>query len=369
MNDRKALLILNMIRGMGGATLKKCMEQNLTPSQLLSADRSKLETIKGLNKKVIKNIISSRSDLSFAEKEIQLIKNHQIHIVTIIDDDYPAYLKEISSPPIILYLKGNRNVLNKRKIGVVGSRKCSSYGVKNTRKLCASLGAYQDICIVSGLAMGIDTAAHQGTLDANGSTIAVLGNGLAHLYPPQNKELADNIINKGGALISEFPLDTSPKKENFPKRNRIISGLSECIVVTEAASRSGALITANMALDQGRCVCSMPGKIDSLTSTGTNELIRDGAKIVTSHADILEEMMINVSRKDAEPYAEDKKIDVLGLSADEQKIIDALDDEPMHVDIICDKTSLPVSKLPALLLPLEIKKVIKSFPGNKYALV
>lgn len=358
-----------MINGIGGATLLKCLAQNITPSELLLADKQKLENLKCLNKKVVANILTSRLDFLEAEKEIQQVKQQNIHIVTIIDEDYPPYLKEISSPPIVLYLKGNRDVLKKRKIGVVGSRRCSTYGLTNTRKLCASLAAYEDVCIVSGLAKGIDTAAHLGTLDSNGTTIAVLGNGLNHCYPTENKELAEKIIAQGGALISEFALDVSPKKENFPKRNRIISGLSECLVVTEAASRSGALITANMALDQGRCVCSMPGKIDSFTSAGTNELLRDGAKIVTSPADILEEMMITSSKKDTDRYEPKAKQAIPGLTADEQKIIAILDDDPIHTDVISQKTAIAVSKLPALLLPLEIKKVIKSFPGNKYALI
>jgi DNA processing protein len=212
---------------------------------------------------------------------------NNIDIISIEDKEYPSNLREIYNPPICLYIKGNKNCLNGLNISIVGCRECSKYGENVAKRLSYDL-ALKNINIVSGLARGIDTFAHIGAIYGNSCTIAVLGNGLDTIYPKENTALASKIINKNGAIISEFPLWTKPEKMNFPARNRIISGLSKGVVVVEAQRKSGTLITVDFALEQGRDVFVVPGNITSEKSFGTNDLIKQGAQIITSSQDILE---------------------------------------------------------------------------------
>lgn len=213
---------------------------------------------------------------------------YNIHLVTIKDREYPESLKNIYDPPIALYVLGDKNILNKFSIAIIGCRECSEYG-KNIARYFAYNIAKNDAVIISGLAKGIDSEAHIGTLKADGKTIAVLGNGLDRIYPKENIELAREIIKMGGALITEYPLRTSPQRKNFPERNRIVSGMSKGILVVEAKEKSGTLITVDFALEQGRDVFAIPGNLNSPNSVGTNELIKQGAKIVTNYTDILDE--------------------------------------------------------------------------------
>lgn len=217
-----------------------------------------------------------------------LSKENKTRTLSLLDKDYPANLKYIYDPPSILYIKGNILPEDTIAVAVVGSRRATYYGLKNAENLGFQLAA-GGITIISGLARGVDSAAHRGALKARGRTIAVLGSGLNKIYPRENEELVEEIA-QNGAVISEFALDTPPLRQNFPRRNRIISGLSLGVVVVEAAKRSGALITANFALEQGREVFALPGKIDSFTSKGTHDLIKQGAKLVESIEDIIEEL-------------------------------------------------------------------------------
>jgi len=207
-------------------------------------------------------------------------KNH-IDIISIQDEEYPKLLKEIYDPPICLYIKGNKEVLNNNSIAIIGCREASNYGLSVANRFAYNLSK-QNINIISGLARGIDSEAHLGAVKANQKTIAVLGNGLDSIYPKENIKLVQNILNSGGAIISEYPLGTKPKKENFPARNRIISGMSKGVLVVEAKEKSGTLITVDFALEQGRDVFVIPGNVDSKNSVGTNDLIKQGAKLVTS---------------------------------------------------------------------------------------
>jgi len=207
-------------------------------------------------------------------------KNH-IDIISIQDEEYPKLLKEIYDPPICLYIKGNKEVLNNNSIAIIGCREASNYGLSVANRFAYNLSK-QNINIISGLARGIDSEAHLGAVKANQKTIAVLGNGLDSIYPKENIKLVQNILNSGGAIISEYPLGTKPKKENFPARNRIISGMSKGVLVVEAKEKSGTLITVDFALEQGRDVFVIPGNINSINSVGTNDLIKQGAKLVTS---------------------------------------------------------------------------------------
>ena len=295
-NDKIKLILLNMVEGLGIIKLKALLEEFKTPENILKAHLNDLVKVEGISKNIAENITSCESAYNI-DKELELIKSHNVEVLTIFDEGYPEILKEIYDPPIVLYVKGTLQEKNDLSLGVVGSRKCSQYGIKSTKELVASLKDY-DITIVSGLARGIDSAAHRAAIDNKLSTIAVLGSGLNCMYPPENSKLADQVA-KHGAVISEFPMRTKPLKHNFPRRNRIISGLSKGVVVIEAAERSGALITVDFALEQGRDVFAMPGPVDSESSYGTNRLIKQGAKLIDSAEDILSELGLeNIDKED-----------------------------------------------------------------------
>ena len=286
-NNRIKLILLNMVEGIGSIRLKALLEEFKTPESIIKARFSDLVKVKGISRNIAENITSCESTYNI-DKELELIKAQGVKVLTIFDKSYPKILKEIYDPPIVLYVKGTLSDKDDLSLGVVGSRKCSQYGIRATRELVASLKDYE-IIIVSGLARGIDFVAHKAALENKLRTIAVLGSGLSCMYPPENAKLA-NDITLSGAVISEFPFETKPLKQNFPRRNRIISGLSKGVVVIEAAQRSGALITVDFALEQGRDVFAMPGPVDSESSYGTNRLIKQGAKLIDSAKDILPEL-------------------------------------------------------------------------------
>lgn len=215
------------------------------------------------------------------------MQKNNISIISIEDKEYPQLLKEIYDPPICLYVKGNKQILNNQALAIIGCREASSYGLKVAQEFAFNISK-QNINIISGLARGIDSASHLGAVKANQKTVAILGNGLDTIYPKENIKLAQNILNSGGAIISEYPLGTEPKKENFPARNRIISGMSKGVLVVEAKEKSGTLITVDFALEQGRDVFVVPGNINSINSVGTNDLIKQGAKLVTNWEECIE---------------------------------------------------------------------------------
>lgn len=286
--DNKIYYIaLNMVSGIGPVLVKKLKERFFSAKGIFEASVLSLSKVPGMNERIaadLKGILSS----SVLKKELKEIKQENVRILCQEDILYPKLLKEIYDPPIVLYLKGELSLLEKATVAVVGCRRASFNGLQIAERLSQELSR-RGICIVSGLARGIDTASHKGALKGPGSTVAVLGSGLKCVYPPENKRLFDE-ISRAGALISEFSLNTAPHKSNFPRRNRIISGLSLGVVVVEAAQRSGSLITANMALNQNREVFAMPGAANSVNAKGTNKLIKEGAKLVEGADDILEEL-------------------------------------------------------------------------------
>lgn len=243
--------------------------------------------VKGIGKQYIKLILDSKTKQEI-DKHLQFMLKHNVDIISIEDKEYPQMLKNIYDPPISLYIIGNKKVLNNTSIAIVGCRDCTQYGKHVAYELAYNI-AKENINIISGLAKGIDGAAHDGALKANGNTIAVLGNGLDTIYPTENIPLAKEILKFGGAIISEYPLGEKPQKHNFPERNRIVSGLSKGIIVVEAKEKSGTLITVDFALEQGRDVFVVPGNINSLNSIGTNQLIKQGAKLISSYKDVTEE--------------------------------------------------------------------------------
>lgn len=295
--------------------------------------------------------------------EILSAKN-KIRELGLTGEGYPTNLKYIYDPPPALYIKGNIIPQDNIAIAVVGSRQASYYGLKNAQELAFELAA-GGITIISGLARGVDSAAHRGALKAGGRTIAVLGSGLNMIYPEENKGLAEE-ISRNGAVVSEFPQDTPPHRHNFPRRNRIISGLSLGVLVVEAAKRSGALITVGFALEQGREVFALPGKIDSFTSQGTHDLIKQGAKLVESTEDIIEELeplrACQVNQTESESKA---KIEP-NLPEEEKQVYSCLSCEPLHIDELAQKVNLSYGRLLTCLLKLEYKKLVKELPGKTF---
>ena len=278
--------------------------------------------------------------------------------------EYPALLKEISHPPF-LYYRGSLAEIDRPAIAIVGSRRCTFYGREAANKLASEL-TENGVSIVSGMALGIDTAAHKGSLDSRGYTIAVLGCGVDICYPPQNKELMEQIANNG-AVVSEFVPGTTPLPAHFPQRNRIISGLSLGTLVVEATAKSGALITANFALEQNREVFAVPGNIGSPYSRGSHRLIKEGARLVESAADILEELYIDLAENRENGQQLEMHFIENNLTKEEKTLLNTIPYQPMHIDKIIQESKLKVSEVTALLLSLELKKTIRQTPGKYFS--
>ena len=369
MTEQEILIGLNMTKGLGNVRIKKLLEAFGSASKIIKTSKDQLKRIEGLSDEVARDIIGIKDNPGLL-KELSLIKKHKVDIITIVDKSYPQNLKEIYDPPCVLYVLGGFSSEDGQAIGIVGSRRASYYGLSVAEKLAAGLSSL-GITIVSGMARGIDSSAHRGALKAGGRTIAVLGSGLTRIYPPENKPLFSQ-IQDNGAVISEFPLETEPFAKNFPRRNRIISGLSLGVVVVEAARNSGAMITADCALEQGRDVFAVPGKVDSNTSWGTNKLIKQGAKLVEDAQDILEELKgeLKLKLKEAKQEKPTKEKESPGsvpsLSTEESAIFDLLTSKPSYIDEIIDGAGIEAGKVMAVLIKLELRHLIKQLPGKMF---
>lgn len=358
MSSRESLLALNAIPGISGEVLQKLNSVFGDFSEILNQkEESLLE--QGLSRNLVTNIVHFPKD-KFLQAEYNDLRKIGADFITILDGDYPPLLKQIKHAPLVLYLKGNCRLINSPAIALVGSRKASLYGLKIAEEFSQSFSC-SGITVVSGLAHGIDTVSHKGALKNNGLTIAVLGCGLNHIYPKENEALFNDIALKG-LIVSEFPLNTAPLTYNFPRRNRIISGLSLATVVVEAHERSGALITADYALEQNREVFAVPGNIDSLSSSGSNRLIKDGAKIALSPQEVLEEIGVEIKVQ----LNQEKIKERVHLSEEEYKIYEFIHDTPQHIDIISVRTKQSIAFLMGQMLNLELKGVIKQLPGQYY---
>ncbi len=378
MTKFEALVSLNLIGDIGGVRLKKLLEFFDKPQDILKASCEKLMGVSGIGKKIAAKINSFKSDT--LDKELGLAKKFGLKIITRDDLEYPQNLKDIYDPPIALYVKGNLKEEDKFSIGLVGSRRASIYGLMNAQKFAFQLSA-KGFTIVSGMARGIDTYSHRGALKQKGRTIAVMGSGFNHIYPPENRELSEE-ISRNGAVISEFPVNTMPEKQNFPRRNRLISGLSLGLLVAEAAKNSGALITADFALEQGREVFAMPGKVDSETSFGTNNLIKQGAKLISCVDDILEELLPLMIRRgwheirerksheadggDRVASGESRGDEVITLDKEENRVFALMSEEKIQLDELVKKTNMDVSRISDILLKLQMKRLIKQVPGKHF---
>jgi DNA processing protein len=344
---------LATIDGVGPKRARDIIEYFGSPSEAWQGTYEDFIKIRGLNTQLLEKIIERR-DKDRLQKELSCIRSRDIIIVTIDDDEYPENLKSIYDPPLILYCRG-KMVKCKKYLAVVGSRKCTSYGkviARSISKLLAECG----IGVISGLARGIDTEAHIGALEGGGFTCAVLGCGCDVVYPPENKKVMAEIMQRG-LIISEYPPGTKPYSFNFPARNRIISGISDGVLVIEAGERSGALITTDFGLEQGKDIFAVPGSILSSLSRGTNMLIRDGAKIVTCIEDILSELGLEVETRKTDANTE-------GLSSGEKVLMDIISNSPIYVDDLIQRVSLKISDINSIITTLELKGIIKVLPGK-----
>jgi len=362
-NRREALIGLNLIGSIGTARLKRLLEIFVCPQEILASSADALTRVSGIGHAIASKITSLKEEGIAAE--IKLAKERGLSILTYEDEGYPLNLKNIFDPPIVLYVKGQIRDDDSRSIAVVGSRRASCYGLTSAERLSGEL-ARLGITVISGMARGIDTFAHKGALKAGGRTLAVMGSGFAHLYPAENKKLAEE-ISHAGAVISEFPLTALPLKQNFPRRNRLISGLAKGVVVVEAARNSGALITADFALEQGREVFALPGAIDSSLSYGTNELIKQGSRLVTSVNDIIEELFGSLLGEQFAPRplrqcAQEKQM----LSKEESFLYNLISDTPLEMDEIIEKSHMDIATAAGVLLRLEIKNLVQQLPGKQF---
>jgi DNA processing protein len=365
---------LNMTPGIGPRAAAKLLERFGSAEAVYSATRSDLEQLRLMPESV--DCIIARDLQAAAEAEINAVRKLGGDILLLDDGVFPSSLREIYDPPIVLYVKGAwSECLDQPCVGIVGSRKCSTYGQNSALMLARDL-AQRGVTVISGFARGIDAAAHRGALEAGGRTVAVLGTGIDEVYPRDHKKLAAEILDNGGALVSQFPLGTPPVSENFPYRNRIISGLSLGVVVVEAAENSGSLITARLAIEQNREVFAVPGNITSRNSFGTNYLIKGaGAKLVQQWQDIATELPPQIAAKLLPPpFGEKRKETSLadrltfvpeGLSRTETSVFRLLTpDNPAHIDWLVDKSKLPISDLTAALLALEMRELVRALPGR-----
>ncbi len=323
------------------------------------ADRADLRQA-GLDRRAMNSLLSARSQLNL-DAELEKLSRQGVRALTWRDPDYPPRLLQIPDPPPVLYLRGHLMPEDEWAVAVVGTRRASAYGKTVTGRLVADL-AVNHVTVVSGLARGIDGEAHRATLKAGGRTIGVLGCGLDLVYPPEHRNLAREVV-ENGALVSEYPLGTPPEASNFPPRNRIISGLSLGVLVVEAGVRSGALITADYAADQGRDVFAVPGDLYKRSSVGTNRLIQDGAKLVAGAEDILEELNLMMVAQQAEVRA------VVPETETEALLLQHLSLEPIHVDEISLRVDLPIAEVTSNLALMELKGMVRQVGGMNYVLM
>ena len=363
-----------MTPGIGPRAAAKLLERFGSAEAVYSATRAELEKLR-LLPEAVESIIA-RDLFVRAEAEIESVRRLGADLLILDDGVYPALLREIYDPPIVIYVKGAWEAcLDQPCVAVVGSRRCSTYGQNAALMLARDL-AQRGVTVVSGFARGIDAAAHRGALEGGGRTVAVLGTGMGQYYPRDHKRLADEIIDRGGAIVTQFPLGTPPVAENFPYRNRIISGLSLGVVVVEAAENSGSLITARLAIEQNREVFAVPGNITSRNSFGTNYLIKGaGAKLVQQWQDIATELPPQIAASLLPPPFGDKKkekslADQLtlvpsGLSGSETLVLKLLTaDTPAQIDTLVERSKLSISDLTAALLALEMRELIRALPGR-----
>ena len=359
-SDPRFWIGFNIVKGIGPAKVRALLDHFGDLERAWGASAAELKRI-GFDKRSIKSFLATRDTLDLDAKVAEL-EQHGVRMVCWDSADYPAPLRHIPTSPPTLYIKGDLHESDRWAIAIVGTRKLTEYGRQITREITTGL-VRRSITIVSGLARGIDSIAHQVAVDMGGRTIAVLGSGIDQIYPPENRRLAEKIANGRGAIISEYALGVPPEAKNFPPRNRIISALSLGSAVIEAGYPSGALITARFAAEQGRNIFAVPGNINSPASKGTNKLIQEGAKLITSAKDILDELQLE--------YVEEQQALQLSLpdSAEEAALVPHLINTPIHVDELSRATGLPAALVTSTLTMMELKGMVQQVGGMQYVLI
>ena len=364
MDSREAFIALNLIEGVGPVRVRTLLEHFGEAPKILAASKSELLRVRNIGDETAEAIANWEKSIDLAG-ELKRVSDFGCHVLISSDEYYPALLREIYDPPIVLYVKGELTAKDKNSVAMVGSRQTTHYGIETARKLAYQL-AYTGVTVVSGGARGIDTAAHQGALSAKGRTIAVLGTGINLVFPTENAELFER-ITANGAVITQFPFNRPADKQSFPIRNRIVAGMTLGTVVVEANLTSGALITANMAVEAGRQIFAVPGRIDSPRSKGCHDLIKKGAKLCEGVEDILSEFeyLFPTSNRPPSP-GETGVLPALELSENEKLVYDALNKDESSTDEVIRKTGLPSSAVSVALFSLEMKRAVKQLPGKMF---
>ena len=370
----KSWIALNMTPGVGPRVATKLLEAFGSPENVFHARRSQLESLR-IRPETIESLISRELETR-AAVELDRVKKLGGDILILDDGSYPETLREIADPPITLYVRGAWEAcLTLPCVAIIGSRLCSTYGMNAAEMIARDL-ASRGICVISGLARGIDTASHRGAMLGAGKTVAVLGTGIDGAYPKENLRLINEILESGGAVVSQFPLGTPPLKDNFPYRNRIISGLSLAVLIVEASERSGSLITARLAMEQNREVMAVPGNITSANSFGTNYLIKSGAKLVQQWQDVVSELPSEIAASILPPKIEEATEDGAasnknvppGLDVNELKVWSLLaSDRHVHIDDLLESSGLSFGDLNTALVALDIRDLIRVLPGKNYS--
>jgi DNA processing protein len=363
MTPTEACIALNMLPTMGPVRLRKLLEVFETPDRILSAKREALRAVEGIGREVVEQITNWETLVNLPA-ELQRVRDFGAQVITAESPLYPPQLREIHSPPIVLYVWGELTERDRHAIAVIGSRRTTHYGLESAKKLAYQL-AYAGLTVISGLARGIDTAAHQGALAAKGRTVAVIGSGLSKLYPPENAALAEKIRSGNGAIVSEFSMEIEPDRQTFPMRNRIISGWSQGLLVVEAGANSGALISVAQALEQGRNVYAVPGHINAPTAIGSNRLIQQGATLIMDANDILDDLQILLPASKAAPDVAAVR-PLPALSDEERRVYDSIRETETSIDDIATTADLPSSTVSSTLLRLELRKLVKQLPGKYF---
>lgn len=362
-------LRLRSVSGIGNLIFRRLMVRFGDPSAVFDAGAEDLLAVEGMSPRLVAGLRQAAQPSEKAgQRELDQALRMGCQIVTQADARYPELLLQIADPPPYLYVVGDTAAFA-ACVAMVGSRHATSYGLTTTRRLSADI-ARQGITVVSGLARGIDTAAHEGALQGSGRTVAVLGSGLSRIYPQENRDLCRRIVDGGGAVISEFPPEAGPDPHHFPQRNRIISGMSLGTVVVEATQRSGSLITARLALEQNREVFAIPGSVNSFKSMGTHALIKEGAKLVTHVGDILEELPPLATRAAAAPLENESPRPPAApvLSKEAQAVLALLSPYPIHVDELTRQAAIDSGRVAGILLELELEGLVQQEPGKLFRL-
>ena len=363
MTSQEAIVALNLLPKIGPIRVRRLLEVFGDPASILGASKDRLMRVDSIGEETAK-ILHAWQDHADPTTELREAAERGISIITQDDADYPAPLRDAYDPPLLLYVWGKLEARDKHSISIVGSRRATHYGTQATKKFSYQL-AHAGFTIISGLARGIDTAAHEAAVAANGRTIAVIGSGLAQLYPPENLALAEKIAAGFGAVVSEFPLHTAPDKQTFPMRNRIVAAWARALLVVECPAWSGSLITANLASEYGKTIFAVPGPIDKPTSAGCNQLIRDGATLVADPSQLLDdlgELPFARAASVAEPASE-----LPELPEEEALVFSAVTQDEAAVDRIIERCGLPAHVVTATLMKLEMRRLVRAFPGFRYA--